>query len=149
MFINGARFDFVLHAPDVYIKADRDAWVELTGQSSIGDLAGDRWMKSSASDGSFASLARLLDLDQMAQSFLESDNPITKGAATRFRGKPAISLDEHDDDPGTLYVAATGAPRPLAIVSAAGKGEILFSKYNSAKIPTAPAIAIDLSTTTS
>ena len=146
MFINGARFDFVLRAPDVYIKGDRDAWIELTGQSSIADLVADRWMKQSASDGSVASLANLLDLDQMAQSFIESDNPITKGTATRFRGMPAISLNDNGDDPGTLYVAAKGAPRPLAIVSTAGKGEILFSKYNSAKIPTPPVNAVDLST---
>src|SRR5262249_46333257 len=92
MFINGGRVEFVLHAPDVSIKADRDAWVQLIGDDSVADLVGDRWMKRSASDASFASLTGLLDLDQMAQSFLKSDSPITKGTATRFQGKPAISL---------------------------------------------------------
>jgi hypothetical protein len=148
MFINGKRFDFVLHTPDVYIKANHAAWVELTGTSSIADLVADRWMKSNSSEDSFASLAKLLDLEQMSQSLLESDTPVTKGTATRFRGKPAISLNDNDEDPGTLYLAAKGAPRPLAIVSTTGKGEILFSKYNSAKIPSPPSSAIDLSALT-
>jgi hypothetical protein len=149
MFINGARFDLVFHAPDVYLKADKAAWIKLTGEDAAGAMFGGRWMKSSTSDENFGSLAKLLDLDQFTQSLSTPSGPITKGATTRYQGKPAIPLIEADDDPSTAYIAAKGTPYLLGVVSTTGDGEIVFSKYNTAKIPRPPSSAIDMTTQSS
>ena len=46
---------------------------------------------------------------------------------------------------GTLYVAARGAPYPVAIVGGKGRGAIAFDRWNESASIEAPKGAIDMS----
>jgi hypothetical protein len=145
MFIDGVRFRLVLAGTDVYLRTAVENWAKFTGYAGAGEVIGDRWVKVTTANENFRTLAQLLDIDQLAVLSLTPTGVTSKGAVERFRGKPAVPI--HDDDPnepGTLYVAAKGAPYPLAIVSTAGKGQTVFSKFNKAKVPQPPTDFFDM-----
>ncbi len=70
---------------------------------------------------------------------------MARGATTSFHGAPAIPLRDQGAKDGALYVAATGRPYILGLVTGGqDSGTILFSDWNTAKVPAAPSGAINI-----
>ena len=138
----GATFNIVVVPPNVYLKADKASWTKLAGSAAAGQLFAGKWLQTTTADPNFGSFATLLDAAKVTQQ-ITATGTITKGAVTTFHGKQAVPLKNNK---GTLYVAATGSPYILGIVGSGAKngGQLLFTQYRSAKIPTAPSNAISL-----
>ena len=73
---------------------------------------------------------------------------MSKKSVTKVDGNKVIPLV--DSKGGTLYVAATGPAYILKIVNSGGsasggKGSVTFDQYGSAKVPSVPSGAVDLS----
>jgi hypothetical protein len=67
---------------------------------------------------------------------------VSRGSVTTYKGQPVIELK--DSKGGSLFVAATGTPYPVAIVGdGTHKGTVVFSGWNQPVTLTAPAGAID------
>ena len=147
MVSNGAKFDLVVASPYVYLKADAKTWSKLAGNKAAGQIFAGKWLQTSADNPQFASFTKLFDLGALTQQITKSPGTVTKGKPTSYHGKQAIPLrSSSGGDSGILYVAGTGKPYVLGLVGT-GKtnpGELRFSSYDTAKVPTAPAGAIDL-----
>jgi hypothetical protein len=146
VFLDGAQLDLVVASPNVYLRGTADSWTKLSGNPTAAALLGEKWVQSTTADQDFAAIAALTDTSGLA-SMLTVSGTLTKGRVTKFQGHKAIPL--HDDggsSPGTLYVAATGTPYPLGVVSdAAQAGRVVFSRYGKARIPAPPAQSVSMS----
>lgn len=148
MISGGAKFNIVVAAPSVYLKADAKTWTKVAGDKAAGQLFADKWLQTSADNPQFESFTKLVDLDALTEQITKRPGTVTKGKVTSFHGQQAIPLRSGTgSSAGTLYVAATGKPYVLGLVgtSKTNKGELRFSNYDTAKVPPAPTDAIDLS----
>ena len=138
----GATFTIVVDPPNVYLRADQASWTKLAGSAVAGQLFAGKWLQTTTADPNFGSFATLLDAAKLTQQ-ITATGTITKGAVTTFHGKQAVPLKNKN---GTLYVAATGSPYILGIVGSGTKngGQLLFTQYGSAKVPSAPSNSISL-----
>ncbi len=141
----GATIQIVVVPPNVYLKADKASWTKLAGTAAAGQLLAGKWLQTTTADPDFASFAALLDASTLTQS-LTATGTVAKGAVTNFHGKKAVPLKDGTKN-GTLYVAASGTPYILGIVGTGAKknNQVLFTEYGSAKVPSAPTNAINLS----
>jgi hypothetical protein len=107
-------------------------------------LAG-RWLKTTTANQDFADLTNLLDISKLA-SALTPSGALTKGAPTTFNKVAVVPLHDTGAKGGTLYVAATGKPYMIAVRGGGTEpGTVTFSQYGTAKVPSPPAGAINLS----
>jgi hypothetical protein len=144
----GMTFQIITAPPDVYLKANAATWAQASGGNEIvAQLLADNWLKTTTDDEDFAEDLRLFDITYWAKQAMQPTGTLTKGSVTNFQGQAAIPLEDEDGPKsGTLYVAATGRPYPLAIVgTGAQQGQVTFSDYGSASVPPPPTDAIDLS----
>jgi len=152
MFQAGKRFQLVVHPPDLYLKAPASTWRALSeGQgedastvNAVAQLFGGKWVRMSTANEEFGSLAKLFDISTFND---DSDDlsSVRKLPVTTFHGARAIPL-HNDAKQSTVYVAATGKPYVLGVTSnGTSAGSIVFSEYDTAKVPPAPKHSIDLS----
>jgi hypothetical protein len=139
----GATINIVVAPPNVYLEADKKSWTKLAKSAVAGQLFAGKWLQTTTADPNFGSFAQLLDAGTLTQQ-ITATGTVTKGGVTTFHGKQAVPLKGKK---GTLYVAATGSPHILGIVGSGAKdgGQLLFTQYGSAKVPSAPSNAISLS----
>jgi hypothetical protein len=139
----GATFNIVVVPPNVYLKAEKASWTKLAGSAATGQLLANKWLQTTTADQDFGSFAKLLDAGKLTQQ-ITATGTVTKGGVSTFHGKQAVPLKSKK---GTLYVAATGTPYILGIVGNGAKdgGQLLFTQYGSATVPSAPTDAISLS----
>jgi hypothetical protein len=105
-------------------------------------LVANKWIEASSSNKDFASLANLLDITKLVQSFVPQGT-IHKGAIATFKGQKVIPL--YDSTGSPLYVAETGKPYIVGIHNTGqSAGTIAFDEYDSAHIPSAPRGALSL-----
>lgn len=140
---NGATFDIVLHQPKVYLKAGKATWTKVAN-SAAASLFADKWLETTTANKDFVNLANLADIVKLTKA-LEPSGTLTKQGATSFRGQPVVPLFDSGGGGGTLYVASRGIPYIVAVVGGKGApGRLLFTQYNTAKVPPAPQGAINL-----
>jgi hypothetical protein len=139
---SGASIHFVLAASKVYIRANASSWKTLLSNSAEANLVANKWIEASSSNKDFASLANLLDITKLVQSFVPQGT-IHKGAIATFKGQKVIPLYDNTGSP--LYVAETGKPYIVGIHNTGqSAGTIAFDEYDSAHIPSAPRGALSL-----
>lgn len=69
---------------------------------------------------------------------------LTKGATTTIAGQKVLAVTDASKG-GTLYVATTGPPYPVAVSKdGTSSGRVLFSNWNAPVSVLAPANAIDI-----
>jgi hypothetical protein len=138
----GATISIVVVPPNVYLKADNASWTKLAGSAAAGQLLADKWLQTTTADQNFGSFAKLLDAGTLTQQ-ITATGTVSKGGVTTFHGKQAVPLKSKK---GTLYVAAAGTPYILGIVGNTAKdgGQVLFTQYGSATVPSAPSDAVSL-----
>jgi hypothetical protein len=125
----------------VYVKGSTAFYTHFAGATAARVLKG-KWLKGSAEHGPLASLASLADLGKLIDSTLEDHGTLVRKATATVAAQPAVGVSDAEDD-GTLYVATTGTPYPLAIVKS-DAGRIVFDRWNKQVSLTAPANAINI-----
>ena len=138
---NGITFDMVRIEDTAYFKADASFWKNF-GPSAAALLLQGRWLKAPANTGQLATFTPLTDIDKLFNALLGSHGTLAKGDETTINGQPAIAVNDTTQG-GTLYVATTGKPYPLA-VQKSGKGRIDFTEWDEPHTITAPSGAVDL-----
>ncbi len=130
---DGATFEVVSTGSTAYVRADAETWTKLFGKGAA-TLLGDKWIKATKGDG-LEQLAGLADYTGFLDSVLGSAKSLTKTDVTTVDGVQAVGLK---DDSGTLYVAATGDPLPVAI-DGGKNGKVTFSDWGKPVTITEPA----------
>jgi len=142
---NGVGFDIVRVGNKAYIRGSEAFYKKFAGASAAQLLKG-KWLVGSASTGRFAALTPLTDLQAFFKGALGRHDKLTKGAETTVNGQKVIALKDGANG-GTLYVATTGAPYPVELVSPGNgkEGTVTFDQWNTTVTITAPKGAVDLS----
>ena len=141
--VNGLSFDLIRIGSTIFVKGSPAFYRKYGGAAA--QLLQGKWLKSSATTGSFASIGPFTELPAFLDNLLTppAGQPLTKGAAATVAGQQAIQLK--DGMGGTLSVATTGTPFPLQIAKGGTSGgTISFDQWNAAVPLTAPAGAVDL-----
>lgn len=124
---------------DVYMKADAGFWKQFAGAQGdvIATLLQGKYLKASATDAEFRSLAVFFDL----VAAIDLKGEATKGETKTINGITAIALTQKDStSAGTLWVATQGEPYPLRLEGPKGEGAIDFTDYGKpVDIKTPPA----------
>ncbi len=140
---NGLSFELIQIHGNVFLKGSPAFYRNVAGATAAQLLQG-RWLKAPASAGNLASLASLTDLRQLMDATLAAHGPLVKGAVTTVDGRKALAITDTSQG-GTLYVATTGPPYPVAVAKGdAGSGKIVFDHWNGPVSVTAPQNAIDI-----
>jgi hypothetical protein len=143
----GLAFELIVVAGTVYIKGSPSFYSHYGGAAAA-QLFRGRWLKAPATTGelaSLASLASLTNLGHLLDQTLSGHGTLARGATTTVSGQPVIELRDTAKD-GSLYVATTGQPFPIAIVKrGAEAGRVAFTNWNEPVALSAPSGAIDLS----
>jgi len=123
----------------VYNRSRRMALI--AGGPEAAAAIGDRWVYSKADSEirTFLTTKKLADI-----LTIKDGGQVSKGNTTTINGIPVIALVS---DGSVLYVATTGAPRPVRLAPSSNEnGERLeFSEYDVPFTVTVPSHAIDLS----
>jgi hypothetical protein len=142
---SGLSFDFVRVGDKVYIRGS-DAFWKRFGGAAAAQLLHGRWLVASATKGPLASIATLTSIGRLFQQASAGHAKLVNGGETTYRDQKVVAIRDTSKG-GTLYVAATGAPYPVAIVraGAGNNGAVVFDDWNASLAVTAPKNAVDLS----
>lgn len=144
---SGLSFRLISLGHTIYISGGPAFWQRFGGAGAAQLLQG-KWLKASIDSADFASFAHLTNLHDLVDALLTGHGKLTRGTTTTIRGQRAVTV--HDATMGgTLYVATTGKPYPLEIVSKGGTpgqtgGHLSLDRFNEAVSLSAPANSIDL-----
>jgi hypothetical protein len=147
MSVNGAGFALVTLAGKAYIRASDAFYKQFAGPAgaAAAKLLHGKWLEGSATTGQLASLAAFTNLSQLFNQVASVHGTLTNNGATTYQGHSAVAIHSAAQN-GTLYVAATGKPYPLALVATGkNKGSIAFSDWNASVSISAPSGAVDVS----
>jgi hypothetical protein len=142
MSIGGASLQIVEIGPTVYVKAGSAFWNQF-GNARAARLLSGRWLKAPAS-GKFSSFAELTDQTKLFDQLLSRHGTLSKGATSTVSGQKVIAVLDKSRG-GTLYVATTGKPFPVALAKGgSGGGRITFDRIGQKVSLSAPSGAITL-----
>jgi hypothetical protein len=140
---DGLSLELIHLGGTVYIKGS-PAFYRRVGGATAAQLLQGRWLKAPATVGSFASLASLSDLRRLVDMALAINGTPTLAGTTTVGGQKAVGVTDAAKT-GTLYVATTGTPYPIAVADAgASSGKIMFGRWNEPVPLAAPANALDV-----
>src|SRR5581483_525523 len=141
---NGLSFDLIRIGNRAYFRGDASFWRQFGGAAAATLLKG-RWLSAPANQGDFAAFAPLTDIAKLFDSILGSHGSLTKGEKTKVDGQPVIGVVDKGKTGGTLYVATTGSPYPLEVLSpSAEHGAVHFADWNANVSLSAPANPVDI-----
>jgi hypothetical protein len=139
---SGLGFDVVRLGDVVYIKGS-DAFLKKFAGAGAALLLHDKWLKGSATTGQLASLASLTDTEQFFKGILGQHGKIENRGENDYNGQKAVEIRDTTQG-GSLFVAATGTPYPLALKGGKQQGDISFSEWGGSETIEAPKGAVDL-----
>ncbi len=141
----GLSFQLIRIGDKAYIKGS-DAFWKKFGGAGVATLLHDKWLAGPATTGNFASLTALTDISKLFNGALGAHGTLKNAGETTYKGQKVVAIQDTTKG-GTLYVAATGTPYPIAIVAPnSGKnGAITFGDWNKTVSISAPKGAIDMS----
>jgi hypothetical protein len=140
---NRLRFDVIRAGSAVYIRGSDAFLRKFAGAGGVTLLHG-RWLKGSSTSGDLAALTPLTDLAKLFNGALGTHGTLKNRGETTHDGKKVVAIRDASRG-GTLYVAATGTPYPVAIAEDKGRGELRFDKWNESVSVKAPKDAVDMS----
>ena len=141
---NGLSFRIISLNQVVYINGSDAFWRHAGGSSAV-QLFHGRWLRAPAT-GQFASIASLTNIQTLFNRLLSNHGTLAKGSTTTVAGQKVIAVNDTTQG-GTLYVATTGEPYPVAVTKpgSQGGGRIAFDRYNESVSLSAPPNSIDIS----
>jgi hypothetical protein len=140
---NGLAFDVVRIGDAAYIKGGSAFLTKFAGAGAAA-LLHDKWLRGPATSGQLAALASLTDKQQFFKSVLGQHGKVENRGETDYKGQKAVEIRDTTQG-GSLFVAATGTPYPVALAGGTQQGDIVFSDWNSSETIAAPKGAVDLS----
>ena len=112
-----------------YFTGSQAFYRHFTNAAGIALLNG-KWLKVPATDARFAAFSRLTDMTGLLGQVLEPSGTVAKAGTRTLDGLRVIALRDTKNQ-GTLYVAAKGAPYPVAVVTAgAYPAMVKFDHWN-------------------
>jgi hypothetical protein len=140
---NGLSFEVIHVGSTVYIKGT-PAFYQRVGGPAAARLLQGKWLKAPASVGSFSSLASLTDLRQLADRTLAIHGTPARAGTATVGGQKAVGITNTATG-GTLYIATTGPPYPVAVTDDGARGgRIVLDRWNEPVSLAAPANALDI-----
>jgi hypothetical protein len=141
----GLSFQFVRIGDKAYIKGSDAFYRKFVGANAAA-LLHDKWLESDAKKGALSSLTGLTDTAQLIHQGLATHGKLRNAGETTYKGQRVVAIEDTTRH-GTLYIAATGSPYPVAIVNngPSDPGTVTFDDWNKTVSVTAPKGAIDLS----
>ena len=145
MSINGAGFDLLRIGDTVYIRGS-DAFLKQNGGALAAQLLHGKWLKASATQGRYSSLAPLTSIALLLGKVNSTHGKLVNDGQTTYHGAKVIRIRDASDN-SKFYVAAVGKPYPVALVGGktSQSGTITFGDWNKHVSFTAPSGAIDIS----
>lgn len=140
---SGLKFEIIRVGNKAYIKGS-DAFLRKFAGAAGAQLLHGKWLQGSATAGDLAALAPLTDIGKLFNGALGSHGKLENKGETTFKGQKVVAITDTTEG-GTLYVASTGTPYPVAIVGGKDKGTITFDNWNDTVSITAPKGAVDMS----
>ncbi len=137
--VGGADVDLVVAGNSGYMRADSAFWKNFAKQQAGGaaasfaaSLFGNKWLKFPANNKQFQALTAPTKANSIFKSLTSSHGTLTNAGETTYKGQSAVAI--HSSKEGTLYVAATGTPYPVALLKTGGKtgGAITFDNWKPA-----------------
>ncbi len=107
-----------------------------------GEQLGGRWLKAPAHRGNFSWIPSLTSLRGLVTTALATHGRLSRAAGKTLAGEPTVAVADRAGG-GTLYVAATGDPYPLELVT--HHGTLTFDRWNRPVTLAAPANAVNIS----
>jgi len=139
---SGLGFDVVRLGDVIYIKGSAAFLTKFAGAGAAA-LLHDKWLKGSATTGQLASLASLTDKKQFFKGVLSQHGKIENKGENDYKGQKAVEIRDTTQG-GSLFVAATGKPYPIALKGGTQQGDIRFSEWDGSETIEAPKDAVDL-----
>jgi hypothetical protein len=139
----GLKFEIIRVGNKAYIKGS-DAFLRKFAGAAGAQLLRGKWLQGSATTGDLAALAPLTDIGKLFNGALGSHGKLENAGETTFKGQKVVAIKDTTEG-GTLYVASTGTPYPVAIVGGKDQGTITFDNWNDTMSITAPKGAVDMS----
>lgn len=140
---SGLKFEIIRVGNKAYIKGS-DAFLRKFAGAAGAQLLRGKWLQGSATTGDLAALAPLTDIGKLFNGALGSHGKLENTGETTFKGQKVVAIKDTTEG-GTLYVASTGTPYPVAIVGGKDQGTITFDNWNDTTSITAPKGAVDMS----
>lgn len=142
--IGNDTVDLMVIGEDTYIKAGAGFWSSFGDpvDSTVAPTLEGKWVKMPTTVAQLGPFATFTDSKSFFDALRSASGTFTNKGATTYKGQSVVAIDNQ----GTLYVANTGTPYPVAAVTN-GSGEggtITFDGWNEADTLTPPAGAIDL-----
>jgi hypothetical protein len=120
------------------MRGDRSFWRHFGRNRLKLALLSDRWVEAPSSLPALGGIASLTDISGLSSMLAEHGKVVNEGTRS-FRGRKVIALRDATEG-GTLYLRATGAPYPVALVKGnKGHGEtVIFDRWNQRVVVRAP-----------
>lgn len=147
----GASSEVIKSGDKVWMKPNERFWSqpEIGGGkdgAAAAELFKGRYIYGTTNDDMLKDNADMCDLAAMQatiKSSSSSKDKLTKGEPTKLGSQLVVPLSGPGDAPGekeTMYIAATGTPYPLKIVTegGSGSGTVELSDYGKPVTPTPP-----------
>ena len=135
--VNGLSVALIAAETAVYIRGDAALYEKVAGPVVARALQG-RWLKVPPKSPSFAPLNSAASIEGIVGTALAGHGTLVSAPPATVDGVPAVGVRDSSKG-GTLYVAATGTPYPLAIVAPGGQaGRIVFDRWNQPVTLTVP-----------
>jgi hypothetical protein len=124
--------------------------IRRTGSALYFMSAGHGWTKASESNKAYASFYNVTDMDSFVNQSLSlapaDEKVLTRVPGITIEGRPTVGLNDPvhpttDDQPGVLYVAATGKAYPLEVSLTDGSQQIIkFQDWDQPVSVAAPSV---------
>jgi hypothetical protein len=148
MTLNGHKVDLVIVGSNGYLKGDGSFWTQFGGAAgaTIAQMLQGKWLKFPVDNAQFHPIIAFSSAKALFDKLKSgADSHLQNNGATTYKGQSVVALDDGSKN-GTLYVAATGTPYPVALVKmGSGGGTITFSAWNQPVSLTAPTNVLDFS----
>jgi hypothetical protein len=153
MTLGGAKIDLIVTGNNGYLRAGPAFWKLVASKEGnrqmggfVAQLFGNKWIKFPANNKQFGALTDPANPNSLFKSLTRDHGKLANKGETTYKGQSVVAIQDTTQG-GTLYVAATGTPYPVALIKTGGKngGSITFDNWNQSVTVTAPKGAVDLS----
>ena len=136
------KFKLIVVGADFYFQGNRAFWLHAAHSQAAVQLLLGKWIRYPSAGAQFGSVSHLTSIKAVMDAIVKEHGTLSKGQTTTIAGQRAIALN--DSNGGKLYVATTGKPYPLKLISKRSTGGVVsFTQYGHPFAIAAPKHAIN------